>query len=623
MREQGTQRYVDHLNFVCGGETYHFTVQQRLNESGRGKAIYVGSFFRNEGTMHENVSLPQGLEYETLYCLKEAIVHLPISESSYPQQRQFWDFFPFEGDNLRCVLALNDDAVQMSEQIIDGRLNPFGAEETQLFRCAVIEPVYAPFKVDDFPTFREKFDCLLQIVAGLKQLMACDVLQRYQILAHRDLKFKNVMVEHRQDGTRRLRIIDFPSVKFHLRDAGAEETHTRLGFLSVENTAPEDVKAGYAVSPKTDVFALGMMLAELFKIWDYEGEKNPLSLLFNLASGLDPSDTQTCRDFYERMDKWYPYQNADMAGWLEQALARHDKNAGWHKIERVCPGIRTLFRQATAIDPKHRITLLNFEKELRRMQNGLPIENAAFEVEAMANEEKTVYFLVDTTQKDQFCTAYISVMQEVLAGAAIDTKAAVLTYKWEHIANTLYPDPSLFEMNTLYNDQLPEYIRRLPQSEAGSMDVSTVKQCLHNVLVYLQNQTNRSGFNGEIHIFAPEAPTNENTNRFVVHQKNFDGTVKAVVYGGAELIEAFAAEGDRVYVHTFDDGAAKREKWYTLVPLPGERPVVEEEEKELEEKPAQAEVAETKPSESEQKIVHREAGTFRLIGGRPVNKFNW
>ncbi len=612
MSEQPTRLHVNRMNFVYEGKTYYFTVQDKLNESGRGKDIYVGKFCRDEGTAFTNETLPVGLQFDTLYCLKEATVHLPIDGQSYPQHRQFWDFFPFEGDNLRQILALNDDARRMSGLIMDGTLNPFGQGEKQGFKCAVVEPLYAPFDIEKFPTYKEKIDCLLQIIAGLNQLAKNDTLKKYKIVAHRDLKFKNVMVEYGKGGTYRLRIIDFPSVKLYNKEGDEGVSHTFLGFFSTENTAPEDVISDYRITSKTDVFALGTMLAEIFGVWNIEGEpeKNPLSLLYKVVGNIDFSDARECGRFYEAMKKRYPYGNADVPGWLEQVLAAHDKSASWDAITMTCPDIRRLFRTATAIEPSHRMTLRRFEEELKQIARALPQEEISVACEREEDVEQTVYFLVDTTQKNSYSDIYVTAMQNVLQGMDADTKVAVLSYGSEHMQRPLHPNTDVFYAERIPREFVPECVRRLTETVRGKMDVSTVKRCLHDLLMHLKSTANRRLFNGEIHIFAPEAPTEGNTGRFSVFTLGVDGTTEETYYSANDIMQTFGTNTDRVFVHTFnDEGAVKRDTWYTMVPLPEERPV-----------PLQAGVqagtaARTTVAVAAQTPVRRKGRGFCLIGG--------
>ncbi len=615
MSEQPTRLHVNRMNFVHEGKKYFFTVQDKLNESGRGKDIYVGKFCRDQGTEFANESLPAGVQFDTLYCLKEATVYLPIDGQSYPQHRQFWDFFPFEGDNLRQIVALNDDARRMAGLIIDGTMDPFGAGDKQAFKCAVVEPLYVPFDVKLFPTCREKIDCLLQIIAGLNQLARNKTLKKYKIVAHRDLKFKNVMVEYGEGGTYRLRIIDFPSVKLYNKEGDRGESHTFLGFFSTENTAPEDVIPSYSITAKTDVFALGTMLAEIFEIWDLEGEseKNPLSLLYKTVGNIDFSDARQCGHFYETMNKTYAYENADVAGWLEQVLAAHDKAACWDAITLTCPDVRRLFRAATAIDPSHRMTLRRFEEELKQISRGLHSKTVSVSHTEEREEtvEQTVYFLVDTTQKDSYCDAYLAAMQNVLATMDKDTKVAVLSYGSEHMQRPLHPNTDMFQADRLEHTFVSEYVRRLPATIRGKMDVSMVKRCLHDLLMYLKSTANRQRFNGEIHIFAPEAPNEGNAGQFSVFEINAEGITVETYYSGSQIMQTFGKSTDKVYVHTFNDGGAvNRDAWYTLIPLPAERPVPLQ-------AGVQAQAVTPTVVANEQTPIRRKGRGFCLVGGAP------
>lgn len=616
MSEISTRYYLKNVDFTSDGKKYNFSVKYELSQEGRGKEIYIGEFLRAEGSEYANETVPEGLNFNTLYCLKKATVLLPVRKESYPQERQFWDFFPFEGENLRKTLALNDSAKAMVESIANGTLNPFGEGDRIFYSPAVIEPVYAPVNIDEFSTCSEKIDCMLQIISGLKQLMSNKALNDYNIVAHRDMKFKNVMVEYKDDGTRQIHIIDFPSVKLTSKERTETEMRTCLGFFSVENTAPEDVRPGFSVSTKTDVFALGTMLAEIFKIWDYDETKNPLSLLFKVANSIDLSDAKQCCDFFMKMDKNFPFENTDKPGWLEKALAAHDKNAAWDKIDLICPDIRRLFRAATAINPANRITLNRLEEELKRIQRNLKPLDMEEDEEMEQIKEKTTYFLVDTTQKNSYCDAYILDMQKVLESIGNNTKVVILPYASSHIAEPLHADNTVLEMKYSEQDEIGKYLKSLPETYRGKMGLSNLKKCLHNLLVYLQNNSNRTSFNGEIHIFAPDAPSEENLHRFSLFERDVTANITEKYFSGEELWQNFSLESDKIYVHTFDDdGAASRDRWYSLVPLSVLRPM-----------PLTAEPSKTKsysmdlqPKANIENAVLRKGKGFHFIGGSSTN----
>ena len=141
-----------------------------------------------------------------------------------------------------------------------------------------------------------------QVICGIEQLMSDKTLNSHKIVAHRDLKFENIMQEDLADGSKRFRIIDFPTVKLSAKNDGHMVDYTHLGFFSYSNTAPEDVVEDYEVSEKTDVFALGMMLAELFGIWEYTLSRNPLSLLFKCVRTVDVSNSVECSKFFKSLN---------------------------------------------------------------------------------------------------------------------------------------------------------------------------------------------------------------------------------------------------------------------------------------------------------------------------------
>lgn len=592
-----------YVPFSHQGNTYYFEVLEEKQGAGHHKKIYFGHFTKDADEAHSNPSLPEGVEYNRQYCLKEAQFYLPLAEQSYPQNRHFWDFYPFEGENLRQVVALNDDAKELTEQLRAGTLDLLESGEKTAYNCAVLEPVYKPFNPALFRTYAAKVDAMLQIVAGVKQLMQEQALYNYRIIAHRDLKFDNVMMEELPDNHYKLRLIDFPTVKFEPRVITKNKNYTRMGFLSLSNTAPEDVMEKYAVSAKTDVFALGTMLAEILEIWQYGMTWNPLSLLFSEANGIDFCNVDDCEQFYVRLEERYPYKGTEVPGWLERALDQHDKNAAWGRVERFCPQLRTLFRGATAINPQARMTLDQFESGL--MAAGKTLSKITYAEETV--EEQISYFLVDTTDLDAYREIYLSgVMSALLKNP--QQKIALLPYAGCHAENTLVPSPEAMDPEALPGLDAVNVFRELAQTPAGENDCSALKGCLFDLCGYLGNETVRQDFGGEIHIFAPVTPNEENMNCFKIIEEGVGGAMQDKLLTGAE-IAAQLGEGVSITVHTFAEDAAMDEPgWYTVEffrqtkPAAGPAPVA----------------AETSVSDGRgQKRVKKGAG-FHFIGGEQI-----
>lgn len=613
-QENGGTRVANQcIHFISGGKSYNFTIDEQLSADGRPKRVLIGRFISRGDEFQCNETAPIGVELDKQYCLKAARVYFPLGATSHPQDRQFWDFFPFKGDNLREVVALNDDAAEMSQMLKEGTLDPLSGNDAYVFNCMVLEPVYQPFNIEQFRTNHEKIDCLLQVVAGLKQLMAEETLQRMKIVAHRDLKFNNVVMEKLGDSYR-LRIIDFPSVKFAPRSGEQTEDHTCMGFFSYCNTAPEDVLSKYTVSGKTDVFALGTMLAELFGVWNYGGMRNPLKMLFKLANNINGLDTQACHDFYAGLDKRFAQEDKiDNPTWLETVLASHEKNASWEHVRRVSSDLPMLFRAATMLNPQRRISLRDFERALRQIYNRLPAET----VQSAANTpvERMTYFLVDTTDLDVCRRIYIDAVERVMATSP-STRIGLMSYGCQEAKTPQMPDPSPLSFSPLVVNEALSEIRNLPSRSRGAADLSGLKGSLYDLSTYLGNASNRQGFNGEIHIFAPETPNEKNTCYFAVTTTGEGGAPTMSARTGREIAETFG-ENVRIYVHTFrEDDSMDTPHWYTPVYFAQEKPVVQG--------AAPAPAREEQPQvESRTPVAKREYKKgigFHFIGGIPVER---
>ena len=567
---QGTKNYTQYVNFEYKGKTYYFTASKALHSDGSPKKVYLGFFSKGGDAAHKNEALPEGIEFDKPYCLKAANVFLPIGDISHPQDRHFWDFFPFEGENLRQIIALNDDATLMSEKIRSGNINP--TEQTgniHTFRCAVLEPVYSSFDVKAFPTFASKIDCMLQIISGLKQLMADETLHESKFVAHRDLKFKNVVIDDTAN-KKKIRLIDFPTVKVSPRENIIEQNRTFLSFFSYSNTAPEDVMEKFRVSDKTDVFALGTMLAEIFEIWNFDGICNPLTLLFKLSNNSSLIIADECSKFYNNLNKRYPYRGEEENNWLELVLHGHDKNANWSAVERLCPDVRALFRSATAIDPKNRVTLSEFEIRLKQIYENLINENG--EIEIM--NSKTMYFLIDTSDLDLCRKNYLSVAEKVL-NASPDTKVAMLHYGSCHAsAPALKPDPAPLTLTPVEGAEILDRIGTLLSGEWDEMNESELKSCLDNLANYLENASIRNKFSGEIHIFAPVPPNEKNTHNFEAIVNGAGGIASSVSLSCEDIAAKLGTENIKIYVHTFknEDEQNTPESWYTTVYFDEDKP---------------------------------------------------
>src|SRR6185436_6317211 len=72
-------------------------------------------------------------------------------------------------------------------------------------------------------------------------------------VVHRDLKFENLFVTYRDDGSPRLKVLDFGVAKV-VAQTSAKTTRSLGTPLYM---APEQIKAAKGIGPRADVYALG------------------------------------------------------------------------------------------------------------------------------------------------------------------------------------------------------------------------------------------------------------------------------------------------------------------------------------------------------------------------------
>jgi serine/threonine-protein kinase len=110
-------------------------------------------------------------------------------------------------------------------------------------------------------------------------------------IVHRDLKPENLFLTHREDGTPRVKILDFGISKV-VTEAATGANATR-GLGTPLYMAPEQVLA-QTISPATDLYALGLIAYTLlvgFAYWHNEAETfdNPISFVVHTSKGATDS----------------------------------------------------------------------------------------------------------------------------------------------------------------------------------------------------------------------------------------------------------------------------------------------------------------------------------------------
>ncbi len=97
-------------------------------------------------------------------------------------------------------------------------------------------------------------------------LQACEALAEAHVagIVHRDLKPANLFLTRRADGSPSVKVLDFGISKAALsNDAGHALTQTAAVLGSPSYMAPEQLKSARQADPRTDIWALGIILHEL------------------------------------------------------------------------------------------------------------------------------------------------------------------------------------------------------------------------------------------------------------------------------------------------------------------------------------------------------------------------
>ncbi len=517
---------------------YHFTVRETVTVRRKDprKKIYIGEFLSSN-----NVAAPEGCSLDTRYCIKKFM--FPIHSNGLPQQREHFDLFPFTGKHLRQIVTMDEQAREIVELIKKGVID----QEAEKLNCScmIIEPCYTTFDFTLFRSPEDKIDCILQVVEALRELKESDFTEYYgEIKAHRDLKFSNVMLELKPGEKPTVKLIDFPSIK---TDCHGGSEGTVPGAFSAGNTAPEDLLPGLEVSEKTDVFALGIMLAELFGVWNNGRRANPLHILFE-SDKLQLSSQERCREYFSELLK--AYENGHHSRWLQDAL--HPLKADW-SIEEACPGIRELFEWSTHLLPEHRLSLDDFEERLIKIRHTLDGRPSPL------CPEKFNIFLVDTDFMDQYRKEYIRaaerVRQETGAEPVLITYASGPANRME-ACNCCLEQVSSQGILTVAN--LTETLRAIPATviESSRKQWSPLTGVLYAVFDLLSNSPMRQEFNGDIHIFSHTPPTQNNCCIL-----NEGDPLGHTVYAGTP---AQRNPDVNIQVHS---RSGTTEDWYTLIPF--------------------------------------------------------
>ncbi len=522
---------------------------------------------------------PDGLTPGVPYCIK--IIDANVQDLSLPQCREYFELVDFRGEHLRPILARNPAAQSCAEQL---RRNGTCHNATN---CIIVEPVLQPSD----PLFQDcskkpiamRLDALLQIATGCEELTNPEnILGPYYIVAHRDLKAGNIMVAYLNNKPHYY-LIDFASVRLNKEDPillsyFPEDIpdNTFRGPISPHNTAPEDLEGSpFKISGKTDIYALGMLMAELFLTITDSPSNNPNARWVTLH-GWNRTDPRRTLDnlnagFTEALELYEPSATWDNT-WIEQDLASHNRKLQWENIADplVLTAIRKLFFDSTRIDPEKRVNLPEFIERLK----------AIIELERRSTSRIPLsIYLFDQTHFNQHRQSYRYAARGALesekkvrgpssAGLCVAFRRSLPTDRSMMDAVQLLGNAPLSNSNQL--EAALQYC-----DTRNGLGENTALYALNFAVQTLLRLTSSEDspyiFTGKIHLFSPEIPT---LDSIAPIQKKDGQTVDLL--GFADMMST-SFEGIPMKVFLYSSGApqicSKDIMWYTHIPLnPPEEP---------------------------------------------------
>ncbi len=131
-------------------------------------------------------------------------------------------------------------------------------------------------------------------------------------IVHRDLKPENLFVTAREDGSPRVKILDFGLAKVVAEGGAAVDTTGRVGTPLY--MAPEQLRAAPRLTPAVDIYALGMMAYTLMvgqPYWRREADRSGDLVVFALLVAEGPRESARSRaeaegvSLPEAFDPWF------------------------------------------------------------------------------------------------------------------------------------------------------------------------------------------------------------------------------------------------------------------------------------------------------------------------------
>lgn len=537
------------------------------------KQIYIGYF---------PLCAPAGLTIHEEYCLKIIDVHFQ-DEKSLPQSREYYDLVSFKGPHLRQILAMNEAARSVQDQL----------KTTGICKstpgCMIVEPVYHSLEglICDrkSATVYERLEVIYQSTLASKELShPQNNLGSRRVCSHRDVKFLNSMIIKRKHSFV-VKLIDFASIRLEdeSRDTSKESVQAFLensqGFrpgmnqrftlqfpMSPSNTAPEDVDPSrFPVSEKTDVYALGMMLGSLFSHCLGCEEPEPSSVWYRLHKPEDPAFLADA--FAEAFDQAYAldrsYERCFNSTWLECELAKHNCPLIWDDLgnAELLAHIRTIFFHATRIDPNQRMSRDELLQALSQL-----IDRTEHTISGTTH----LYSMQDVTPCLFDCRS-LNRWSDVYSKAAARQTAQCGT---GHLLQQVYfgrmrhPSDDLGRLVICCDPSKEVNVPALAPFESGH-GASSLPLALYKIYTFFMDHAKEYTFSGEIHIFTPDMPSPSDMALLQI-----DGTNYSCYDIVREYLSRLNTESAfHICVHS-PERPREYADWYSWIPLedPGVKP---------------------------------------------------